>query len=193
MRITRQKKQENHDRIVTAASGLFRERGFDGVGVADLMEQAGLTHGGFYNHFASKEDLVTEAVAKGFSDTASQYAGIDAVTAIELYVSRQHRDSRGQGCTLAALGCEAARQSPETRSVFNAGIEGLIGLFQEDMVKSHAAGPDARAQAISVLAQAVGALILSRACPDDSALADEILDACRPDCLDAIENRARER
>ena len=193
MRITKEKKQENHDRIVTIASGLFRERGFDGVGVADLMERAGLTHGGFYNHFGSKEDLVAEAVAKGFSDTAIQHAGIDTVTAIELYISRQHRDSRREGCTAAALSCEAARQSQETRSVFGVGIEGLIGMFHEDMVKNHAAGPDARAQAISVLAQAVGAVILSRACPDDSPLADEILDACRPDCLDAIENRARER
>lgn len=192
MRITKEKKQENHDRIVAMASGLFRERGFDGVGVADLMERAGLTHGGFYNHFNSKEDLVAEATAKGFGDTTAQYAGVDAVTAIELYLSREHRDSRGEGCTAAALSCEAARQPDETRSVFGAGIEGMVGLLQDDMARNHAAGANSRVQAISVLAQAVGAIILSRACPDDSVLADEILDACRADCRDAIENRARE-
>ena len=66
MRITKEKRQENHDRIVATAAEMFRERGFDGVGVADLMEKAGLTHGGFYNHFASKEALIAEASAKGF-------------------------------------------------------------------------------------------------------------------------------
>ncbi len=74
MRITKEKRQENHDRIVAIASEMFRERGFDGVGVADLMQAAGLTHGGFYNHFASKEALIAEASAKGFAQTSAGYA-----------------------------------------------------------------------------------------------------------------------
>lgn len=191
MRITKEKKQENHEKIVTIASEMFRERGFDGVGVADLMERAGLTHGGFYNHFASKEALIAEASARGFGDTAARYVGYDAADAIEAYVSRAHRDARGQGCPAAALSCEAARQPKDTKSVFGAGIEGLIGTLVADMAQNQPADAALRAQAISVFAQAVGAIVLSRACPDDSALADEILDACRADCRAAIENRAR--
>lgn len=191
MRITKEKKQENHQRIVAIASELFRERGFDGVGVAELMEHAGLTHGGFYNHFRSKEDLIAEATAKGFGEIAERYAGHDAIAAIELYISRGHRDARGLGCPAAALSCEAARQPDQTRSVFAAGIENLLRALEDDMARNHGAG--ARAQAINVLAQAVGAIVLSRACPDGSSLADEILDACRADCRDAIENRAREQ
>jgi TetR/AcrR family transcriptional repressor of nem operon len=75
VRVTKEKKQENHERIVAMASELFRERGFDGVAVAELMERAGLTHGGFYNHFRSKEDLIAEATANGLSATLARYAG----------------------------------------------------------------------------------------------------------------------
>lgn len=193
MRITKEKKQENHDRIVGIASELFRERGFDGVGVAELMEHAGLTHGGFYNHFRSKEDLITEATEKSFGETVERYAGRDALASVDLYLSRAHRDAPGQGCPAAALSCEAARQPTETRSAFAAGIENLIGGLKHDMARNGSSEASARAQAISVLAQAIGAVILSRVCPDDSALADEILDACRTDCRDAIENRPREK
>ena len=192
MRITKEKKQENHERIVAIASELFRERGFDGVGVADLMEHAGLTHGGFYNHFRSKEALIAKATTKGLGETLERYAGYDAIAAIELYISREHRDARGQGCTAAALSCEAARQPDETKAVFASGIENLLRAFEGSIARNHA-GADARAQTISVFAQAVGAIVLSRACPDNSPLADEILDACRADCLNTIENRARER
>lgn len=178
MRITKQKKQENHDRIVAIAAELFRERGFDGVGVADLMERAGLTHGGFYNHFASKEALIAEAAAKGFAETSERYAGYDLERMIDAYVSREHRDARGQGCPAAALSGEAARLPDETRSVFGAGIGGLIDGLQTGLAASSPAPAETRALAISLLAQAVGAVVLSRACPDASALADEILDAC---------------
>jgi TetR/AcrR family transcriptional repressor of nem operon len=177
MRITKEKRQENHDRIVGVAAQMFRERGFDGVGVADLMEAAGLTHGGFYNHFASKEALIAEAAAKGFLDTSERYAGYDVARLIEAYVSRQHRDARGQGCPAAALSGEAARLPETTREVFGAGIGGLIDSLQAGLASS--SSDQARSQAISLLAQAVGAVVLSRACPDASPLSDEILDTCR--------------
>jgi TetR/AcrR family transcriptional regulator, transcriptional repressor for nem operon len=193
VRVTKEKKQENHERIVAMASELFRERGFDGVAVAELMERAGLTHGGFYNHFRSKEDLIAEATANGLSATLARYAGHDPVAVVELYISRAHRDARGQGCTAAALSCEAARQPDKTRTVFAAGIDSLVRALEDGIARSRAPGVGARAQAISVLAQAVGAIILSRACPDNSALADEILDASRADCRDAIENRVGKR
>lgn len=193
MRITKEKKQENHERIVTIASELFREHGFDGVAVAELMERAGLTHGGFYNHFRSKEDLIAKTAENGLDKTLKHYAGRDAVDVMELYVSREHRDARGQGCTAAALSCDAARQPDTTRAVFATGIDNLVCALEDGIARNHAAGGGTRAQAISVLAQAVGAIILSRACPDNSSLADEILDACRADCRDAIENRAHEQ
>lgn len=189
MRITSEKKQENYDRIVAAASEIFRERGFDGVGVADLMDGAGFTHGGFYNHFRSKEELIAKATEKGFAETAKLYAGVDAITALDLYLSRAHRDGRAQGCSAAALGCDAARRPEETKAAFGAGIELMVEGLADDMAKRRSDGADARARAISVLAQAIGAVILSRACPDDSALADEFLDVCRADCRDAIEHR----
>jgi TetR/AcrR family transcriptional repressor of nem operon len=178
MRITKEKRQENHDRIVAIASEMFRERGFDGVSVADLMEKAGMTHGGFYNHFASKEALIAEATAKGFVETSDRYAGYSVGDVIDAYVSRQHRDARGEGCPAAALSGEAARLPGDARAVFGAGIGGLFAALEQGL----AGRPDARAKAISLLAQAVGAVVLSRACPDDASLADEILDTCRADC-----------
>ena len=189
MRITKEKRQENHDRIIAIASEMFRERGFDGVGVADLMEQAGMTHGGFYNHFASKEALIAEASAKGFVETSKRYAGYDVGDVIDAYISRTHRDARGQGCPAAALSGEAARLPEDTRAVFGQGIAGLVEALESGLSAQVTAGADARAQAICLLAQAVGAVVLSRACPDSSALADEILDTCRADCYDMIERR----
>lgn len=186
MRITKEKKQENHDRIVTIASEMFRERGFDGVGVADLMEKAGLTHGGFYNHFASKEALIAESATKGFVDTSERYAGHSMGEVIDAYISRQHRDARGQGCPAAALSSEAARFPEDIRSAFGQGIAGLVLAIERSLSSTH---PEARTRAISVLAQAVGAVVLSRACPDASALADEILDTCRAECHAYIEPR----
>jgi TetR/AcrR family transcriptional repressor of nem operon len=183
MRITKEKRQENHDRIVTIASQMFRERGFDGVGVADLMEKAGMTHGGFYNHFASKEALIAEAAIKGFVETSERYAGYAVGDVIDAYISRTHRDARGQGCTAAALSAEAARLPQDTRAVFGEGISGLVAALEGSLGDR----PEARAQAISLLAQAVGAVVLSRACPDTSPLADEILDTCRADCHATIE------
>ena len=126
MRITKEKKQENHDRIVAIASQMFREHGFDSVGVAELMERAGLTHGGFYNHFTSKEALIAEASAKGFTETTERYAAYDISDVIDAYVSRAHRDARGLGCPAAALSGEAARLPQDNRSVFGKGISGLV-------------------------------------------------------------------
>ena len=148
---------------------------------------AGLTHGGFYNHFASKEALIAEAATKGFVETSERYAGYPVGDVIDAYISRPHRDARGHGCPAAALSGEAARLPEETRAVFGAGIAGLFSALEGSL----AGQPDARPQAISLLAQAVGAVVLSRACPDGSAIADEILDACRADCHAILERRAQ--
>ena len=151
------------------------------------MQAAGLTHGGFYNHFASKEALIAEAAGKGFAETSERYAGYSVGDVIDAYVSRQHRDARGQGCPAAALSGEAARLPEDTRAVFGEGIAGLLGALEGSL----AGRPDARAQAVSLLAQAVGAVVLSRACPDGSALADEILDTCRADLHAGLDGPAQ--
>lgn len=193
VRYDKSHKQATREHIVKTASRRFRRDGIDAVGLASVMAEAGLTHGGFYNHFSSKEELIAESTENGLSETLKRYAGHDVAAVMELYLAREHRDGRGQGCTAAALSCDAARQPEETKAVFAAGIDKLVRALEGGIAGKHASGAGARAQAIAILAQAVGAIVLSRACPDDSPLADELLDACRADCHDAIENRARKQ
>jgi TetR/AcrR family transcriptional repressor of nem operon len=172
VRVTKAQAQANREHIVETASELFRERGFDGVGVADLMAAAGFTHGGFYKHFGSKADLMAEAAS---CSLAKSLAGAEA------------RDGRGSGCTMAALCGDAARQSDEVKATFAEGIERTLQTLGD----KYPTGPDAvagegRKRMIDLLSRAVGAIVLSRACPDDSALADEILEVCRAEMLASL-------
>jgi len=187
MKVSKTQARENRARIVETASTLFRERGYDGVSVADLMAAAGFTHGGFYKHFGSKSDLMAEATVRGFSQSAANVSGIDAATLVKEYLSRKHRDERGNGCTFAALSGDAARQPESIKQAFAAGIEGdLASRAREDGALSEGAKREARAKRIDTLAHVVGALVLSRACPDDSPLADEILEVCRTEILSRV-------
>ena len=180
MKVTKTQARENRARIVETASTLFRERGYDGVGVADLMAAAGFTHGGFYKHFGSKADLMAEAATSGFSQSVANLVDADAVTFVNEYLSRKHRDAPGNGCTLAALSGDAARQPKSIKQAFAAGIESqLATLERADGAADEIAKREARAKRIDTLARVVGAIVLSRACPDDSPLADEILEVCR--------------
>ncbi|MHA6788392.1 TetR/AcrR family transcriptional regulator [Pseudomonas bijieensis] len=187
MRVTKAQAQANREHIVKTASVLFRERGFDGVGVADLMAAAGFTHGGFYKHFGSKADLMAEAAASSLAQSLTDSSGLGVPGFINLYVSRDHRDGRGDGCTLSALCGDAARQSPELKVTFASGVENTLAALE----RHYEAGQDApqetiRAKMLDTLAHAVGAIMLSRACPDDSALADEILEVCRARIIAAL-------
>ncbi|PTR02027.1 TetR family transcriptional regulator [Paraburkholderia sp. GV068] len=196
MKVTKAQAQANRARIVETAATLFRERGYDGVGVADLMAAAGFTHGGFYKHFGSKADLMAEAAACGFSESAAGSEGIDIAAFIKQYLSREHRDTPGTGCTMAALSVDAGRQPEQVKQAFADGIERLL----MSMVSKHgaanatnatnatsaAAKREARARSIDAIAQLVGAVVLSRACPDDSPLADEILQACESGALSRL-------
>jgi len=179
MKVTKAQAQANRAHIVETASALFRERGYDGVGVADLMAAAGFTHGGFYKHFGSKADLMAESADCGFSQTVAMTAGADLAAFLRQYLSRQHRDAPGQGCTMAALCADAARQPEPVREVFAAGLERLLVALSPDVIEDAAMSRETRAKNINAIAHAVGALVLSRACPDDSPLADEILETCR--------------
>jgi TetR/AcrR family transcriptional repressor of nem operon len=191
MKVTKTQARENRARIVETASTLFRERGYDGVSVADLMAAAGFTHGGFYKHFGSKADLMAEAAASGFAQSVAQVAGVDAAAFIKEYVSRQHRDALGNGCTLAALSGDAARQPESIRQAFATGIESQLAILEgEDGALSDSAKREARAKRIDTLAHLVGAIVLSRACPDGSPLADEILETCRTRILSRYGRKA---
>ena len=180
MKVTKAQAQANRALVVETASQLFRERGFDGVGVADLMAAAGFTHGGFYKQFGSKADLLAEATACGIAQTGALAEGVDAAEFVRHYLSREHRDNRATGCTMAALSGDAARQPDPVRLAFEDGVENLLAMLgRKGASSSPADAARARARLIDVLAHAVGALVLSRACPDDSPLADEILTVCR--------------
>ncbi|WP_191487750.1 TetR/AcrR family transcriptional regulator [Pseudomonas sp. FEN] len=187
MRITKTQSLANRAHIVETASELFRERGYDGVGVAELMATAGFTQGGFYKHFGSKADLMAEATEKSLSQSLANTYDLDVAGFINVYVSRDHRDGRGGGCTMAALCGDAARQSDELKATFVSGVENLLAALEEKYQAGRdAPQQDVRAKMIDLLAHAIGAVMLSRACPDDSPLADEILEVCRRELLTSL-------
>lgn len=182
MKVSREEAQRNRERIVEAAARRFRERGFEGIGVADLMKEAGLTHGGFYGHFESKEQLMAEAAAHAMErskDLWSRRAAAardDPMAAIaRLYLTPRHRDDPGNGCVMAALAADAARQGPAVRGALAGGLRKSFD-FLAGLVKGGT--PAARRRkAIATYASWVGALILARAAADDAALSREILEA----------------
>jgi TetR/AcrR family transcriptional repressor of nem operon len=181
MKVSREQAAQNRERIVKQAARLFRERGFDGIGVADLMREAGFTHGGFYGHFASKEDLMAEACSQAFADKAAQWTNereLDSqhplASAAAYYLASGHRDDPGDGCPLATLAVDAARQTPPVRRAFQAGFERLVAFFVNVLPgRSRAAK---RRKALSAWSTLVGAMVLARAVKDPG-LSDEILAA----------------
>jgi len=181
MKVTREQAVRNRERIVETAAQRFRERGFEGIGVADLMKEAGLTHGGFYGHFSSKEDLIAEASDRAlmgslalFTKVAEQ-APADPLPAIaSAYLTSRHRDKPGEGCLLAALGSDVARQGPTVRRAVTDHLCAAVDLLAKLVPgKSKTAR---RQKAISTYATLVGSMVLARAV-DDRALSQEILDA----------------
>jgi TetR/AcrR family transcriptional regulator, transcriptional repressor for nem operon len=177
MRVSRERAAENRERIVETAAQLFREKGFDGIGVDAIMKGAGLTHGGFYGHFASKDDLAAEAVTRAFERGAewqSHFTGVDDFVAD--YLSERHRADRANGCVLAALGADMARQGEAVRrelpACLHAQLDRLARLFRDGSAAHR------RKRAITTLAGIVGALTLARAV-DDPVLSKEILAAAR--------------
>lgn len=183
MRVSREQAAKNRAHVIDTAARLFREKGFSGIGVADLMKEAGLTHGGFYGNFASKDALVEAACAHAFDGATARWRAMlahDPDTAlariVAQYLSRRHVDQPGQGCAVAALGGELARLAGPVRAVAGTGVRAQIDLLTQLM-----AGADAgerRRAALAAYAGMVGALVLARAV-DDSALAEEILGAVR--------------
>ena len=179
MRVTKEQAAKNRQRIIEIASQLFREQGFDGIGVADLMKQSGFTHGGFYGHFDSKEELMTEACTHAGSGLVSQLrdrvndASENPLAAvIQSYLTMEHCEHPGQGCVVVALGSEASRHG---EGVNRALTDSLRELF--DLLASIVPGRTKAARferALSTYASMVGAMVLARSV-DDPVLAEQIL------------------
>jgi TetR/AcrR family transcriptional repressor of nem operon len=181
MKVSREQAAANRERILDVASTLFRERGFDGIGVADLMKHAGLTHGGFYGHFSSKEDLMAQACDRALAQSAAKWAKLCAQpggkplsSIAKSYLSTRNRDDPGAGCAVAALGADASRQGSKVRHSITEGVRSLVRILAGTVPgKSRAAK---RRAALTTFASMVGALVLARAM-DDPKLSAEILDA----------------
>jgi TetR/AcrR family transcriptional repressor of nem operon len=162
-------KAETRERVLKEAANEIRAKGPDNVAVSGIMARAGLTHGGFYAHFPSKDALVKEAIGTMFADGDPR----DVLRAyIDFYLSPAHRDRRDRGCPLPTLSGDFARSQPETRERFGAGVVGIATRLAAPLAKLGYADPDAEAHAL--LAQLVGGVALARAV-GDAALSDALL------------------
>ena len=172
-------KQASHERIVSAAARAIRRSGYDGTGVADIMKEAGLTHGAFYAHFASREAMLAEAATRACAESAAAAAGVVAAVppgqALESmlrgYLSPEHRAQVERGCPLAALGSETPRQAAEVRRATTRHIKEMIDLLARQ--SPDWGRPEAHERALVTLATMVGALLLARAV-DEPALSDSL-------------------
>lgn len=189
-RVSRKEADQHREDVLNAASKLFLEYGINGVSVPAVMAEAGLTHGGFYGHFDSKEALVAEACERAFNDRRSMYDGVEQrngadkkaarAAFIKLYTTKAHRDAIGLGCPAAAMCGDMARENPKGQiraafaSGFNAMVERLTPLLSRKRKDKAAAREDALAQ----IAMLVGAVVLSRS-TKGSPVSDEIMQAVR--------------
>ncbi|WP_163273166.1 TetR/AcrR family transcriptional regulator [Chelativorans alearense] len=189
MRVSRKQAAENRETVIDVASRLFREHGFDGIGLKDLMKGAGLTQGAFYKQFASKEDLAVQASRRALESATHRWADataanpedpLGAVTAF--YLSMDHRGERMDGCPIVALGSDAARQGSDVKASFEAGIKEHLEVLGRLIGETDGEEPDGKAMA--VLSTMVGAVMLSRIV-NDLVLAQALLDAGREQVREA--------
>jgi len=181
MRVSRIQAAENRETVINVASRLFREHGFDGIGLKDLMNGAGLTQGGFYKQFASKEDLAAQAAKRALESASHRWSSAAAANpedpldgVIELYLSMEHREERMDGCPVVALGSDAARQGIDVKASFETGIKAYLEVLGRMIAET--GGEDTNGKAMAILSTMVGALTLSRAVNDPD-LAQAFLDA----------------
>jgi TetR/AcrR family transcriptional repressor of nem operon len=189
MRTSKEKTAENRAALVRAASKLIRERGIDGVGVAEISKAAGLTHGALYAHFRSKEELALAALAHGLEQTCAglNEAGSEGAAGLarflDDYLSPAVRDDYAANCPVAASASEIGRQDAALGARFAEGIRSMASAFERGM----APAADARARALTVVAAMAGAQALARgAAKGDPALSAEMLDAARATILTAL-------
>lgn len=174
MKVSREQMAENRRRILDEAGRLFREKGFAAVSVAEVMKAAGLTHGGFYGHFDSKDDLVAQALAEVLGRPDGNGGDLDAY--LDAYLAPSHRDLPADGCPMASLASDMRHQSSEARATLTHGLQSQINRFAA--VMPHKDEADRRRAAIGSWSAMVGAMILARA-TNDPALSDEIIHEAR--------------
>lgn len=175
-------KDATHERIVSVAARAIRRSGYDGTGVAEIMKEAGLTHGAFYSHFASREAMLAEAAGKACADSAAGAAEVAAgappgkalKTMLAAYLSKEHVEQLETGCPLAALGSETSRQTPEVRRVATRHIKATIDLLARQ--SPDWGQPSAHERALVALSTMVGAVMLARAV-DEPGLSDSLCKA----------------
>jgi TetR/AcrR family transcriptional regulator, transcriptional repressor for nem operon len=190
MKVSREKAAENRERIIDAAGTLFRAKGFAGIGVADIMKAAELTHGGFYGHFASKDDLAAQASRRSLARAAAKWERIAAAAPekayaalLANYLAPTHRDDPGRGCAFASLSADAARGGKTVRAAFAEGLQPFLDVLAESIPgRSKAAR---RRKAVATMASLVGAVTLARAVGDQR-LSDEILAAVQRELLETV-------
>ncbi|MDX8527412.1 TetR/AcrR family transcriptional regulator [Mesorhizobium sp. MSK_1335] len=190
MRVSRIQAAENRETVINVASRLFREHGFDGIGLKDLMKGAGLTQGAFYKQFASKEDLAAQASKRAMESAAHRWAAATAASpndplgaVIDFYLSKGHSDERMDGCPVAALGSDAARQGTDVKASFEAGISAYLEVLGSMIAKADSEKTNEKAMA--VLSTMVGAVVLSRVVNDPD-LAQAFLDAATEQVRDTV-------
>ena len=180
-------KAETHTRIVSVAAKRFRELGLEGIGVADVMKEAGVTVGGFYKHFGSRDELVVEALATAFKDLdVWEERTPDMAHLLQNYLTEAHRDAPGTGCPMGALLGDITRGSKSARALYTERVKGSLGFFSALLPSSR---PDKRGRALLILSALLGALNLSRAVSDPN-LSREILDGVRDELIDLVKPRS---
>ncbi|MCP3707066.1 TetR/AcrR family transcriptional regulator [Paraburkholderia sp. CNPSo 3274] len=188
MGVSRQQAAENRNAIVAAAERLFRARGVDAVGLAELMKEAGFTQGGFYNHFKSKDALVAAVMEKAMEDYADSPNAGSLVKQAARYLSTPHRDNIEAGCPLSGFAGDAPRMTDAARASYTRGLAAYLDRLAGMIATDGATAEQTRRDAIAAFNQMVGALVLSRAIAGtDPAFADEILDAGRRTLVDALD------
>ncbi|MBV6749644.1 TetR/AcrR family transcriptional regulator [Pseudomonas chlororaphis] len=174
MKVSREQVAENRRNILEAAGRLFRAKGYEAVTVSEVMKAAGLTHGGFYGYFASKDDLVAQSLAHVFSTAVP--AGADLAGYVTQYLSTAHLKDCAGGCPMAGLASETSRQAPEARAQMTGSLRRQIGRLSQSM--PGASVEEKRRAATGSWAAMVGAMVLARV-SDDPQLADEVLSDTR--------------
>ncbi len=183
-------KANTHARLVATADARFKERGVDGISLADLMKELQLTHGGFYKHFESRDELVTEALELALAQSEQamrqrlgQEDAADLAGFVDFYLGEAHRDSRADGCAVAALAGDAARKGTRVQEQFRGQIERNLKLLSK-VLETSKGHDDGRARALLLLSELYGALTMARAV-GESPLSREILKTVRERILKA--------
>ena len=177
-------KAETHTRIVKVAAKRFRELGLEGIGVADVMKEAGVTVGGFYKHFGSRDELVVEALAAAFKDLdVWEERTADMAHLLQNYLTEAHRDAPGTGCAMGALVGDMTRGSKSARALYTARVKRSLAFFSALLPSNRRS--DKRRRGLLILSALLGAINLSRAVSDPN-LSREILHGVREELIGLV-------